>query len=523
MLLPSTTLRPSTPEGYVEQIVSGPSRARMAEFENRRLILEGDWRPLVWGLMRRYEYSDDIYRKVAQRVKRSSNVANKVLRKVALAYKVPPQRTIAKASEATQKAFRKVVLEQGGLTVHPQRWERLVWGMNVVITVPTVYPAPAEPFQRRLAYEALTGANTEVVTREDSPTAEPVASVTEIVTRGGYDFGPSTFVVIDDKAYTTIDSDGKFIGRVPHNAGIWPGTVWRRQHGSDWWCTDVGAGLFEATLEVAHIMARLDWIRQGQDHPREFLFTSEMQDVPRQVAGSDGPVEVPVSPNEARYQLENVAVSPDNHVKHAIQHARDGAESLGVDADLLDFQEGAEGIEPLVAAQKHGDLMALRQSTIPHFRRAEKQSSWKTSLVLRGAGHPVSRQLRPSAIMDGFEAHWSELEFVDHPETQLRVLEAEVDMGLKSTIDAYMAKHPGMSREEAKAEVRRIDEEEAERADFLAKRNSPRLLKDRRSNIAELQGRIGGMESGITRSEDNAGNSERSDRPRRARERGTGT
>jgi hypothetical protein len=525
MLPPSTTLRPASPAELVKQVASGPSRARMMEAENRRLILEGDWRPLVWSLLLKYNYNNLILQAVAARVKRTPNVAKQVIRKVALAYKVPPQRSIADASEDTERAFRRLVLEQGKLQSHPQRWERLVWGLNVVITVPVVYPAPGQPFGRRLGYELLLPSDTEVVTIEDSPTALPIASVTSVVESGyAAQDGPRKWCVLDDKAWTTFDSRGTQISRVEHGMGVWPGTVWRREDGADFWCQELGAGLFDATLEVAHIGARMDWIRQGQDHKREFLFCEDLKAVPRQVAGSDGPVEVELSPSEIKYETHDASVPIAEHVKHQIRHARAGAEALGVDADLVDWVEGSEGIEPIVAAQKHDELMGLRTATTVHFGLAEKDSAWKTGLALQGAAHPLAPLLRPSALADDFEAVWSELDFVDEPEARLRVLEGEVNLGLKSTVDAYMAKHPGMTREQAKKEIRRIDEEEAERAEFLAKRNTPRLVRDRRSNVAELQGRIGGMTGGEARREARDDrDSERSDESAADPERGRGT
>lgn len=524
MQQPSTTLRPGSHKSLIEQVLAGPSLARMQQAEQRRQVLEGDWRPHVWALMRRYAYSDEVFAKVAQRVKRSSNVANRVIGKVALAYKVPPMRTIAGASEATQTAFREVVLEESGFAVQTQRWERLVWGMNVVITVPMVHVEPGRPSGRRLEYAVLTGANTEVVTAEDSPTAIPRASVTMVVERG--ELQPSKIVILDDQAWTTYTAEGKLQGRVEHGAGVWPGTPWRRIESADWWARYEGAGLFEATLEVAHILARLDWIRQGQDHKREVLFTEEMGRVARQVAGSDAFVDIEIGPEDARYQVEDASVPVGEHNKHAIGHARDGASSIGVDPDLLDFKEGAEGIEPIVAAQKHDELKTLRMGSIEHFRMSERDSAWKTALVLRAARHPSAPLLQPSVIMDGYKANWSDLEFVDHPETRLRVIEAQIDLGLKSKVDAFMAEHR-VGREAAAKEVMRVAEEEAMHADFLSERNTPRLLRDRTSNIAELQGRIGGITGGERRNPDDDdpsdGNAERRNRSsRRARGRGPG-
>jgi hypothetical protein len=502
MLMPSTTLRPGPPAELVRQAMEGLVQARMAAAESRRLLVEGDWRPLVWALLGRLGYSDKVRSALMARVKRSSNVLLKILRKVALAYKVPPTRSIQGASDEAMKAFARIVLEDGGLLTMPQRWERLVWAMNVVITVPVVYAAN-NAFGRRLGFEVLLPSNTEVVTPEDSPTARPIASVTAIVERGQHSIGvPQKWVVLDHQAWSTYDSEGNLQGRVEHRAGVWPGVEWRRDHGADWWCSEKGEGVVEACLEVSHIGARLDWIRQGQDHKRELLITEELANVPNQVAGTDGPVEVPIDPNNLRYEVHDAIVTVDQHLAHIQLHARDGAEALGIDADLLDFAAGPEGIEPLVAAQKHDDLMALRTATTVHFKKAEKELAWKTWLVLQGSGHPAASLLRPSQLADDYEATWSELDFVDHPETRLRVLEGEVNLGLKSTVDAYMAQHPGMTREQAKKEIRRIDEEEAERAEFLATRNIPRLVRDRRSNVAELQGRIGGMTGGEARREE---------------------
>lgn len=500
MFKPDTTLRPGTHRELIAQVEGGESRARMFECERRRMILEDDWRPLVFAHMTSLGYSPEVLGALTVRLKRNSNVAAKVLRKVALAYRQPPHRTIKDASDETQKAFRTLVLEQAKLATLPQRWERQIWMMNVAITVPVVYPSSGQ-FGSRLAYETFHGANTEVVTAELSPSAEPIASVTTLVPYGATRWGDKRYLVIDAEAWTTYDAKGHQIHRVPHGAGVWPGTVWRRQYGSDWWMRQAGEGLVDATIEVAHIAARLDWIRQGQDHKREFLFCEHSERIPSQIAGADAAIHIPLSQDEAKYVIEDAAVAIDQHVAHMVMHARDGVESIEVDADLLDYKEGSEGLDIIVAAQKHDDLVALRAATIEHLRLSEKDSAYKTALVLRGARHPQSRLLQPDEVAESFQAHWSELDFVDHPAERLNVMEHEINLGLKSTIDAFMAQHRGMSRDEAKAEVRRIDEEEAERAEFLATRNTPRLLRDRRSNVPELQGRIGGLVSGEQRNE----------------------
>lgn len=524
MLRPTTTLRPAPHKTLIEQAQGAFQRERMERAERRRLVLEGDWRPLVWAMLWQYGYGDKMRDALARRVKRSPNVALKFLRKVALAYRVPPTRTIAGANETTDKAFRRLMLKGSGLLTEAPRWERLVWGLNVVITVPVVRPAPGQPFGRALSYELLLPSNTEVVLPDDNPHSKPVASVTAF--NAGEAFGASeqtVWTILDDEAWTTYDSKGRQLQRAPHNAGIWPGTEWRRLRGADWWASDIGEGLFDATVEAAHLAARLDNIRQGQDHFRELLFSEDIAQIPQQVSGSDGPMEVPLGPEDAKYVVENAIVPIDQHRDHITFHAREGAETMGVDADLIDFAAGADSIEPMVAAQKHDDLMALRRDTTTHFAESERDSAWKTALVLQGARHPLASLLQPSKIYDGFEANWSDLDFVDQPSERVRVLESEIDLGLKSTIDAYMALHPGVSREEAKKAVRRIDEEEAERAEFLAERNIPRRVRDRLSDVPELQGRIGGMVAGTSRSNDDDGHSERSTAPAANSERSAGT
>lgn len=499
MKTPDTTLRPATHLELIRQVEAPEVRARMFEAERRRQILEDDWRPLVYARMQDLGYDWQVLAALQRRVKTSSNVAAKVLRKVCLAYRQPPMRSITGSSDEAQRAFRSLVLEQAKLNTLPQSWERRVWLMNRAITVPVVYPSDAHPFGQRLAYETLDGSNTEVVTADGSPTAEPIASITCLIPHGANRWQRKHYLILDHVGWWTYDHHGYLLSVAPHGAGVWPGTVWRRSHGSDWWQRSTGLGLVEATIEVAHIAARLNWIRQGQDHNREMLITERASQIPMQVAGSDKPLHVPLPKDEFEYIIKDAKVSIDEHVKHMVTEARDGVESVGIDPDLLDYREGTEGLDVIVAAQKHDELVALRAATTEHFRLAERDSAVKTAKVLRGARHPQSRLLPPEQIEEHFEAHWSELDFVDHPADRLEVLEHEIDLGLKSRVDAYMALHRGKSREQAKAELQRIAEEESDLADILVTRNVPGTLRDRIANLAQLQGRIGGMVGGDNR------------------------
>lgn len=494
-------------------------RARQNDARVRLLMLQENWRHIVWAYINGIYKTPAVKESIRRRVKGTFNVLQQICNRVCVAYKVPPIRTLKDASEASQQELAKIVKESK-LVTRAKKWERRTFAMNVVITVPRVRE-DVTGSGKRLDYETITPDRCEVYTDNGDPLGDPVRIVYTCKDTADYTPDPMATVVLDDQAFHYFDSRGRRVAApVVHGAGIFPGTVWRASEpdDDDWWDSHRGSGLVDATIEVAHLAARMDWVRHGQDRYREYAISAEMSTVPNQVAGAEGPQEVPLAPNAFRADALNINTSIDNHLAHIKAYLHQAAESIGVPSVLVDFDMGAtnySNVTGLATAHQHEALGELRASYIEFYREAEEDSAWKTALVLRGMGHPSARLLAPDMVKESFAITYPELTFVQEPLARATVSEKRIQLGLSSTIREYHAAHPELTFDQAREQVIAIAKEEGEINELYIQGNRKRGEANK-MNLAQMQGQQGGIKSGEERQPEDDDDDDSSSRPGRA-------
>lgn len=494
-----TTLGDTTIAGMLEAAQAANVRARQADVERRLLMLQGNWRHYVEAYIANTYRIDAVKLAIQRRVKRTYNLLDQICNRVCVAYSVPPVRELAGAPEETQQAFTALIRESKIVT-KAKTWERLAFATGVLVTVPRVRLDPAGQGPR-LDYEMILADRADVYTDTADPMGDPQAIVYQL--RHGSDFSsdPMQTVVLDANAWWYLDRAGRRIGKVEHGAGIFPGTVWRLDEPiDDWWCSFRGEGIADATIEVAHLAARMDWVRHSQDRYREYLGGENVDMIPTQAAGAEGPVVIPLPPDS--YELDALAVNTpvSNHLEHINSYIRQAAESLGVPAIVVDFemlQEGSNADAMNVA--QHAALAKLRNSHLDYYRQSEHDSAWKTALVLRGMGHPAAREIKPDVVRERFAITYPELTFVDHPMKRAEVSEKRIDLGLSSTFREYRGYYPELTAAQAREQVLAIAKEEGELNEFYIQHNIPRGAGARLKTLAQMQGAIGGEASGVAR------------------------
>lgn len=491
MLPVITTLADTTLRDMLARAQHINVMARQADAADRLLILEGNWREVAQGYIHQLYRTPEWKRGISKRVKRNHNVLATLTDKCCVSYKVPPVRRLKDAAQASQDAYAELLVESS-ITTRAKSWERYAFALNVAIVVPVVRPDPREG--KRLDYETILPHCCEVTTDPTDPMGSP-RSIVYAVKDGSDRTGgrnPITHVVLDDEAWWYLDEHGRTVNAIPHGAGVFPGVPFRLVDPiDDWWCSFRGSGAVDATLAVTHLSARLDWIRDFQDHKRELFASETLQAIPIQVAGPEGAMQIPMRAGDFDYKVEDLIVPIDEHAKHIRLHKRAAAESLGVPPVLLD-DEAQGPVSDLVAAQQHEALAGIRSAHIDHLTKAESELAWKTALVLRGAGHRLASKLPPDLVAEKFSISFPPLSFVDHPKVRAEVYKAKIDLGLLSTFRAYHEEHPHLTFEQARAEVLQIAEEEAEVNKLYVERNLPRAVDERRNTIAQIQGRDGG-------------------------------
>lgn len=491
------TLAQRTVKEMAERAQDWSVRMRQIEAERRLLILQGQWKELARAHVNGLYKDADVKREVAKRVKTTTNVLGMLCDRVCVAYKVPPVRRLEGSSQRVSKAWAQVMAE-AKIASRSKQWERWTFGMNVIVVIPVVRGT-------RLDYMPVLPHCSEVITHPGDPMGDPQAMVIEMQSTSDRPDRRFTYAIVDDQEWRFLDEKGGQVApSVRHGAGVFPGVAFRLSEPvDDWYDSHRGDGLVEATLEVAHLQARMDWVRFHQDRAKEFFFAEALDKVPIQVVGAEYPVELGVRPSEAEWKVAQVNTAIDNHRAHIRYYIERSAESVGVPMELVDFEAGsgnAGNSSPLGHARQHAALDDVRRNHEGFLGESESQLAWKTSLVLRGMGHPMASQLQPDEVKARFEVEFAPPTFVEHPKTQLEVWKAEVNQGLASTYEIFRRKHPHLSHEEAVKRVNDIAAQEAQLDAVYIEHGLPRDSELRGASREKILGTIGGMRSGESRS-----------------------
>lgn len=474
--------------------------ARQEDAARRLHMLSENWRHIVYAHVNTLYKTDAVKRNISKRIKRTFNILLQITRRVCVVYKQPPVRRLKGAPQAAQDAWA-ALMREAQFATRMQDVEQRVFAANVDILVPVVYDDPSGR-GKRLRYDELLPHCTEVTTSTHHPMGPPETAVYTVKSGSDYDGEPLTTAILDAFATRYYDSRDRLVRTEEHGAGIFPGVPFRLEHPvDDWWCSHRGAGVVEATVEGAHLLARLDWVRNGQDRYKEVMASENIRQISEQVAGAEGPIEVPLDPSTFEYSVHDVNTPITNHEAHIRLYLHQAAESIGVPSVLVDFDFGSgntANTSPEAAAAQHAALADLRTKHIEWYREAEHELAWRTALVLAGSGHPAAKLLPADMVAECFEVEYPDLTFVEHPEARTRVAKERIAIGLSSTIREYQREHPALTFEEAKAQVIAIAEEEGEINELYIRNNWPRGSAEKQT-LAQAQGAIGGQASGEAR------------------------
>lgn len=471
-------------------------RARKQAAEQRLLILNGQWKMLAMSYTGPYYKSDAARREILKRIKTTTNVFRQLCEQVCVAYERQPMRRIVNASPETSVAFSKVLAE-AKIGIRAKGWERRAFAMNTIVVVPHVQ-------RGRLGYLNLLPHCFEMIADPVDPMGDPAALVVEMADTSDRPEKRIKYAVLDHEAWRYYDENSRPAGApVFHNAGIFPGTVFRLSDPvDDWYDQFRWDGLVEATLEVAHLRARQDWVRFHQDRWKEMFMSEKVDNLTFQVVSAEAPLEVPMDPQTTRWQVEDMNASIENSRAHIRDHMEAAAESLGIPVSAIDISSLVESVSPLGHLLSHQASEKVRANNVGFLDDAERDLHWKSALVMRGMGHPLARSLQPDEVRSGFEADFIPAPFVQDPEKQLRTEKAEVSQGLASTYQIFMRRHPGTTLEEAIERVNEIAEQEARLDKIYMEHGMPKDSELRGASREKLLGTIGGQRSGQVRAVD---------------------
>jgi hypothetical protein len=469
----------------------GGARSRKIEMAWRVIIDHEEHLALIIAEVQRKYNTPEGSKQVGKHVDVTRNVLRRTANALAVAYDRPPVRTFEKAPRRLERAWRSAVMEETSYNMLAKQWARYAWICNVVFVLPQVHDG-------QLIFEEVLPHAADVI----FDAGERAPSILVYLSEGA---GWSR-VAVDNERYWYLDDQWRVVRQFEHGykdlrgRPMQPWVEWRtsaRLGSMDFWQRGVGRQLVDTTLKVAVVNAALGAKRQAGDSKQPVLTADNVAQAvaPGQSLGGEHPI----------YLQGGVLDVVDliNPVKEWLDQMDADiealAESYGVTRGAVDKSKSLDRWTEFIDVSKH------REEQIPTLSRADRLTSIKAAIIMRAEGHPASGAIDPKRVADKLKIQHQAMTFLERPKDRMEFYALERSQGLASHVDQRMREHADEDRAAALAAVKATIEERNEFDAMLAERNLSTDAGQDADNLAQLQGRLGGM----TRNSSPDGNDER--------------
>jgi hypothetical protein len=402
---------------------------------------------------------------VAKFARITRNVLQDTVDQLAVAYTRAPTRTFdASGSREMAIAWREAVLDAGEFDLNAEQWARLAFFLNVVHVIPQVTE------NGDLVYETILPHAADVVIG----TGEREASILVYASAGdGW-----TRVAVDTERFLYLDANWAVVTEFEHGYTLRgqpmrPWTAWRvrpRLASDDYWGFPRGRQLVDATLSVGVTAAEMRHTRKGNHHKLLALTAPSIKkDIP---PGQHISPEAPLLLKAGVVEVHDLVVPVTEFTEDMDSEWEAIAESYGVTRGAIDKSKSVD------AYAEHTQIAAQRDKQIKHLRRADLETSYKTAVVMRADGHPMTGRLDPDAVVAALAVKFQPLTFLADPKDRFDAYGKELSLGLKDHVAIRMAEHP---------------DEDNEFANELAKHQLSADATEDGESLDQRQGRIGGQ------------------------------
>jgi hypothetical protein len=471
----------------------GGARTRKMDMAMRIAIDNEEHAPLILAEVAR-KYNDPAgVRQVSKHVDVTKNVLARTATALSVAYKRPPIRTFEKGTRKLERAWRDAVMARYNLLA--QQWARYAWICNVVHVLPQVH-------EGELVFEEVLPHAADVVFGPGEREPSILVYLSE---------GPNWVrVAVDTERYWYLDENWRVVSEFAHGyrdlrgRPMRPWIQWRtraRLGTMDYWLRGVGRQLVDTTLKVGVVNAAMGAKRQAGDSKQPVLIARNIDEdvAPNQVLGG----ETPIMLRAGEFEVADLINPVKEWIEQMDSDIEALAESYGVTRGAVDKSKSADRWTEFVDVSEH------RESQIPHLLLSDMETSVKAAIIMRADGHPRAGAIDPKKVSDKLRIVFQGHTFHERPSDRMDFYEKERSAGLASHVDQRMREHPHEDREQAAAAVEATIEERNKFSEMLAARNLPADAGQDADNLAQLQGRQGGM----TRNSNPDGNDERREQP----------
>jgi hypothetical protein len=429
----------------------------------------------IWRL---YE-TEEGRQAVSQYARVTRNVLKTVADRLAVAYERPPNRRMGKGgTKAMAQAWREAVLDEGKFDLQAERWARYAFLLNVVHVIPTVVNS-------RLHYETILPHAADVIFDDGERDPSILVYLSD---------GPGWCrVAVDNERYWYLDKNYEVVDQFDHGYTLGgkpmkPWTEWRvapRLDTEDYWQRGHGRQLVDATLAVGVTAARMSYTRKNGSAKQSVLEAPQIdKDIP---PGQVLSPEHPLMLRKGVFSVHDLVVGVEDFIAEMDDEWEAVAEAYGVHRGVVDKSKSTDPYAD------HTAVARVRDQMIPHLRRADLETSIKTAVVMRADGHPLTGKLPPERVKRAISVSFQELSFQSNPKDRWDSYTKELSLGLTDHVALRQREHPEEDAATAEAAVLASIKKRNKFSNLLAQHNLPGDASQDSNNLAQLQGRLGGM------------------------------
>jgi hypothetical protein len=458
-------------------LADGSEMARKLAFEQRLLVLRQRHVLLLRLYVARFYATPSIRDGILQHIDTLKNLLKMTTDAIAVAYTVPPSRSLRDIPDEQQRAFLEAYRE-GDVDLHAEQWNRYAFALNVVHVVPRWENG-------ELTFTTVLPHNADVVF---DPAGEREPSILVWGTRSH----GASYIAADSEQFQWLDSEYRVLYREPHNLGMRPWVAWRWEAApeDDYWNRGAGQDLLDGTLKVARIYAQMNWVRKTHSKKLLHIHTGEATSVAEnQQLQAEAPFATEGN-DAATLTVHDVIVATDEFQKEMREVAESVLEAYGLPGNAIDFNTESTKL--------HEALVKIRNKQVKMFERAELQLALRVNVLLRQAGRST---LTDAQIKQAFRIKHAPLSSTDpgFMKARMEAAKAQMELGQTDPYLIYQQDNPECTEQEARENVGQHVENRAEFYRTWVEHNMPLDPANDLRTAAQLNGAIGGTLSGESR------------------------
>lgn len=449
---------------------AGNGLTRKAQARARLLVDAQRHRPLIEAHIYRAYDTPTIRAEIVRHVDVLKNLQRQVTSRVAVAYQQPPARSLRGVPEDEEGKFLRAYRE-AKTDVLAEKWGRYAFFLSVVHVLPRYENG-------KLVWVTVTPDKADVLF--DPNEDEPSILVYETCAHG------AVYVAVDSERWWWISDRFEVLHEEEHGMGMcpWVAIRWQDAPEMDYWDRGSGQDLLDGTLEIGRVYAHARWVRKNWSKKLLTLHTGENVSIPEnQNLGANQPVTFEGS-GVAELTVHDVSVPIEGFTQEMAEITSSVLEQYGLTVEDRSAKSEA--------------LVKIRAQQIKHFERAELELAVRAAAILRANG---ALSLTADQVRDSFRVLFAAPRDADHPKDRMETAKAKMALGQTDPYELYVQEHPGTTREEARDYVLEHVRARAEFYETWVENNMSLDPEDDLKTMAALNGKLGGMVSGVVRSE----------------------